>query len=180
MVVKTNIKGREVRIISGYGPQKSWSLDDSLPFFQVLEEEVAKALFAGKSIITSLDANNKLGSEIIPNDKHKQSQNGKILAGIINRHELIVINGLKGKSFGVITRKIITLDGEEESNIDIVVVSSDLVEEVESVTTVTTKNHCLKSHIKTKHGVKVTQSDHKAIITKFNIKWESNIKHSVF
>ena len=32
LVVKTNIKGREVRIISGYGLQEAWSLDDRLPF----------------------------------------------------------------------------------------------------------------------------------------------------
>ena len=156
LIVETNIKGREVRIISGYGPQESWSLEDRLPFFQALEEEVAKSLFAGKSIIISLDANSKLGSEIIPNDKHNQSQNGKIFAGIINRHALIVINGLQGKSFGVITRKRTTIDGDEESTIDIIVISSDLLEEVKSVTTDEDKVHSLTSHVKTKHGVKVT------------------------
>ena len=46
-----------------------------------------------------------------------------------------MINGLRGKSSGVITRKRTTIDGEEKSTIDIVVVSSDLVEKVESVKT---------------------------------------------
>ena len=116
-------------------------------FVQALEEEVAKALFAGKSIVIGLNANSGLGSELIPNDKHKQSQNGKILAGIINRNVLIVINGLQGKISGVITRKRTTIDRVEESTIDIVVISSDLVEEVESVTTDEDTVHCLTSHI---------------------------------
>ena len=85
-----------------------------------MEEEIAKAGFAGKSIIISLDANSKLGSDYIPKDTHKQSPNGKLFAGIINRQALIVIIGLKEKSHGVITRKIITLIGEKKSTIDIV------------------------------------------------------------
>ena len=88
-----------------------------------MEEEIAKAGFAGKSIIISLDANSKLGSDYIPKDTHKQSPNGKLFAGIINRHALIVINGLNGKSHGVITRKRITIDGEEESTIYTVLVN---------------------------------------------------------
>ena len=176
LVVEANINDLEVRIITGYGPQESWSLEDRFPFFQALEEEIAKAGFAGKSIIISLDANSKLGSDNIPNDTHKQSPNGKLFAGIINRHALIVINGLKGKSHGVITRKRTTIDGEEKSTIDIVVVSSDLIEEVQSVTTDESKEHCLTSIIKTKKGVKVTQSDHNTIITKFSMKWHMKNK----
>ena len=65
----------------------------------------------------------------------KKYPNGKLFAVILNRHALIVINGLRGKSSGVITRMRTTKDGEEKSTIDIVVVSSDLVEKVESVTT---------------------------------------------
>ena len=51
----------------------------------------------GKSIIIEMDTNSKLGREIIPRDPHNQSENGKILSGIINRHGLIVANGLKNK-----------------------------------------------------------------------------------
>ena len=51
-----------------------------------LMEEIVKAELAGKSILIELDANSKLGNDIIPGDPHSQSENGKLLAGIIRRH----------------------------------------------------------------------------------------------
>ena len=42
-----------------------------------------------------MDANSKLVPNIIEGDPHSQSGNGKILAGIIQRNALIVINNLK-------------------------------------------------------------------------------------
>ena len=38
------------------------------------------------------------------------------------------------------------------------------------------KGNCLTSNVKTKLKVKVTQSDHNSIITKFSIKWERKTK----
>ena len=38
-----------------------------------------------------------LGPEIIPGDQYRQSPNGKILAGIINRHALCVVKGMFDK-----------------------------------------------------------------------------------
>ena len=58
-----------------------------------------------KSIFIEKDSNSKLGSAIIPEDPHKQSLNGKVPAGIINRHGLIVANGLNEKCSGLITRR---------------------------------------------------------------------------
>ena len=37
LVVEVNIGGREVRIISGYGSQENWRLDEKMPFFRALE-----------------------------------------------------------------------------------------------------------------------------------------------
>ena len=105
LVVEAKIKNKSVRIISGYGPQECWPMDERLPFFQALEEEVTKAGLAGSSVIISLDANSKLGKEWIPEDSHKQSPNGRVLAGILKRHALFVVNNLQGKSTGTITRK---------------------------------------------------------------------------
>ena len=39
---------------------------------------------AGKSVIIQMDANSKLGKEIIPNNPKAQSPNGKVLEGVIN------------------------------------------------------------------------------------------------
>ena len=61
--------------------------------FKALEEEIVKAKSSEKAVHIQLDANSKLGPNIIQGDPHKQSDNGKILAGIIQRNALFVING---------------------------------------------------------------------------------------
>ena len=94
LVVEASIGEKNVRIISGYGPQESWPVEERLPFFQALEEEVTKAGLAGKSVMISLDANSKLGKDWIQADCHKQSPNGKVLSGILTRHTLYVANCL--------------------------------------------------------------------------------------
>ena len=108
LVVEISVANRDIRIISGYGPQESWPEEERMPFFVALEEEINKAEMFGKSIFIEMDANSKLGSEIIPNDPHSQSQNGRILAGILRRHGLVVANGMEGKCNGLITRKRVT------------------------------------------------------------------------
>ena len=36
LVVEVNLGDKEVRVISGYGPQENWRLEDKLPFFRAL------------------------------------------------------------------------------------------------------------------------------------------------
>ena len=43
LVVEAVVEGKHVRIISGYGPQESWSENERLPFFVALEEEILKS-----------------------------------------------------------------------------------------------------------------------------------------
>ena len=80
--------------MTGYGPQENWPAAARMPFFLALEEEVVKATLAGKSIFVELDANSKLGPDLIPGDKHQQTDNGRILAGIIERNKLLIGNSL--------------------------------------------------------------------------------------
>ena len=117
-----------------------------------------------------MDSNSKLGPEIIPKDLHKQSPNGKILAGIINRHGLIVANSLGSKCEGTITRKRETINSVEESIIDHVLISEDLEEELESMKIDEEGSNTLTKIVKTKKGKKKKSSDHNPIITKFKIK----------
>ena len=46
IVVEITVGNREIRVMSGYGPQESWSPEMREPFFQALEEEVIKAELA--------------------------------------------------------------------------------------------------------------------------------------
>ena len=79
LVVEVKVSNREIRIMSGYGPQESWPENERMPFFLALEQEIIKAELAGKSILIEMDANSKLGPELIPGDKHAQSVTEKLL-----------------------------------------------------------------------------------------------------
>ena len=93
------------------------------------------------------------------------SPNGKILSGIIERHALTVANGVEEKSHEVITRRRNTKTNIEESVIDLVLISSDLVHNLVSINIDEEKNHVLASNTNTKKGVITHESDHKSIIT---------------
>ena len=78
-----------------------------------------------------MDSNSKLGRHFIPLDPHEQSANGKVLAGIIERNNLVVANGLNAKCVGAITRRRVTSKSTEESIIDHVIISFDIEEYLE-------------------------------------------------
>ena len=71
LVVEAKMSDKHVRIMLGYGPQETWPLEQRLPFFEALEEEITKAGLNGTSVIISFYANSKLGTEWIPKDQHK-------------------------------------------------------------------------------------------------------------
>ena len=124
-----------------------------------------------------LDANSKLGPQIIPGDIHCQSENGKILAGIIERHGLVLGNSLD-QCEGVITRKRVTKNGTEESVIDFVIMSSDLKREVESIRIDEEREHVLTKIVKTKKGIVKVESDHNTIISRLKLSWNTNVKEN--
>ena len=117
-----------------------------------LEEEINKAEMDGKSIIIQMDANSKLEPKVIKGDPHSQTQNGKILHNIIQRHNLIVLNGVESKCDGAITRRRVTKDNIEESIIDFVITSADLIDDVESIVIDEARKHVLLRATKTKRG----------------------------
>ena len=130
IIVEIKAGNKNIRVMTGYGPQESWDMNMKMQFYTALEEEIAKAAIVSKSVILRGDLNCKLGPQYIPNDPKIMSENGEILAGIMERNALIVINGLEGKCKGLITRERHTVNSVEKSVIDFVIVSEDLVEQV--------------------------------------------------
>ena len=171
IVIEIKIRNKEIRIMTGYGPQETWSEEERLPFFLALEQEIIKAELQGKSMFIEMDSNSKLGPQLIPNDPHGQSGNGKVLAAIINRHGLVVANGLVDKCEGVITRRRITKDSTEESIIDHVIITEDMENDMASLIIDEDRNYGLTNISKTKKGVKTSLSDHNPLISNFEIKW---------
>ena len=130
---------------------------------------MTKAELSGKSLIIELDANSKLGPEIVPGDKHKQSENGRILAGIVERHGLLVGNSLE-QCKGLITRRRVTKNCVEESTIDFVLLSEDLSEDLNEIIVDDERQHVLTKLVKTKNGIYKVESDHNPIKLSLNLK----------
>ena len=170
IVVEIKVEDKEIRVITGYGPQENWETSEKMPFFVALEKEISKAIMNGKLVIIELDANSKLGSTYVENDPHEMSANGRILEGIIQRNGLIVANGVKGKSHGTITRKRTTAHSVEQSVIDYVLISEELESHMTGCYIDDKRKNVLTRISKTKQGIKRVESDHNTIITKFDLK----------
>ena len=162
LVVQVRVANRDLRVISGYSPQENWPPAQREPFFRALAEEIIKAELAGNAVLIEADFNSKLGQEYIPKDPHHQDENGKLLADIIKRQNLIVANGLMVCQ-GTTTRERVTTSRTEKSGISFVLVSEDIAETIESVKIDKEREHVLTRISKTKTGTENKQSDHNLI-----------------
>ena len=96
------------------------------------------------------------------------SPNGHILAHIVERQALVVGNGT-GMCTGTITRKLVTKNRVEQSAIDIVLFSSDMLNSLVSVEIDEKRKYVLTKVIRNKKGLKAQESDHNPIITEFKL-----------
>ena len=173
IVVEIEIADLNIRVITGYGPQETWDENERVPFYTALEKEIVCAELEGRQVIIAIDANAKFGTKYIPNDPKEMSRNGKILADIIERHALFVVNGSPDKTTGLITREMSTVNGVEKSVIDFVIMSSSLVKHIKSMHIDDQRIHVLTKNQKTKSGTNISKSDHNIIETKMNLTWNS-------
>ena len=116
-----------------------------------------------------MDSNSKLGPTFIPKYPHPMSPNGGLLAGILERHNLVVANGTD-KSKGAITRRRRTKTRTEESIIDIAAFSHDMVKYYVSFEVDESKKHVLTKITKTKRGTIKKESDQNVLLTEFDCK----------
>ena len=166
LVIEIELKQKQVRVISGYGPQENWPENKRMPFFIALETEIAK--LAGRSVIVEMDANAKLGKKYIKGDPHEMSPNGHILAQIVERHMLVVGNGADICT-GTITRKRVTKNRVEQSAIDIILFSSDMLDSLVSLDIDENRKYVLTKVINNKKGLRIQESDHNPIVTEFKL-----------
>ena len=179
IVVEVSTEKETIRVITGYGPQENCQEKEIMPFWLAVEEEIAAAEIYGRSVKIQMDANAKLGSTYIQNDPNRISGNGKILAGIIERHAMIVINGLSNKCTGTITRQRTTADSIEKSVIDYVIVSRDLGKHIDKMHIDEDRINVLTKIVnKRSKGsqslVVLTESDHNTITAELKLQWNTN------
>ena len=177
LVVEGEIEGKKIRFINGYGPQESAELDKRVKFFAHLEEEVIKAKLIGALVCIELDANAKLGQEIVENDPHEKSANGEMFLGVIERNNLIVGNATK-LCRGLITRARTTIVGIEKSVIDFLVVCEELFAHMTEMVIDENSKYPIESHRKIGNSVKVTKTDHNMMIGIFELKTLKEVKET--
>ena len=171
IVVQVNVVSLNIRIFNGYGPQESsneGNLQVKLNFWQSFEKEIIAAKDENCEIIIELDANAKVGKEVITGDPNNQSANGKILMDIIKRQNLILLNS-SDICQGKITRQRSTVIGDEISILDYIIVSEGLHNNILEVIIDEERSHVLTKYASTTGKQKKSESDHNILFIKFNI-----------
>ena len=75
LTVEADLGPEKVRIINGYGPQKDDDTHLVLSFWQEFEAQIIQAKDDNCHILIQMDANAKVGSQVIKGDPHKMSNN---------------------------------------------------------------------------------------------------------
>ena len=104
MTVQLELSNKKARIINGYGPQESDCQQNRFNFWSGLEQEVISAKSESCMLIIQMDANAKVGRNIISRDPNNVTDsNGRQLLDMIERHGLVMLNANKNCN-GSITR----------------------------------------------------------------------------
>ena len=112
-----------------------------------------------------MDANAKVGWDVIEGDPHPTSNNGELLLDFVKRNNLVICNA-SDLCEGKITRKRITINGTEESIIDYIIVCQEMFMFLKSMKI--DENNVLTSYSRKK----ITPSDHRLLIGNFNFPLE--------
>ena len=111
------MNGFPMRIVNGYGPQGSDSIERKRKFWDFLEREVNNAIVAGAGFILQMDGNCHLGPNYIKGDVNVQNANGKLFAEFLERNpHLTLVNSLPICE-GIITRMRKTTKGSLDADV---------------------------------------------------------------
>ena len=126
LVVQIKVGNQSIRIINCYGPQEDEDSAVKINFWKTLENEIISAYDHNCLILVQMDANAKVGVDVIKGDPHKQSENGYFLMEMLKRQNLSLLNG-SDQCKGTITRHRKTINGEEKSILDYILVCQGLL-----------------------------------------------------
>ena len=124
-------------------------MGDKMEFYAILDQEIEDSISNNCLTCLQMDANGKLGSEIINGDPNSISPNGRLLLELINRKSLIIVNA-SDKCAGVITRMTVKSQTTETSVIDYFIVCQELYSLVVSMLVDEEREHVLKRFYKCK------------------------------
>ena len=95
LVVQAEFGSEKCRFINGYGPQENSNRATIIEFYSRMDQEIKNAKMLGCLVCICIDANAKLGGDIIPGDPHPMSQNGDYLLNLIELNNLVICNADK-------------------------------------------------------------------------------------
>lgn len=159
-----------IRTVNCYGPQENMPLQVRCEFFIELESRIISAKSEKKMICIEGDANSKLGKSWIKGDPHEISANGKMLADLITRQNLVVVNATE-KCYGVLTRYKNTINGAEKSVLDYYIVCQELFQNIIKMTVDEERQFTLSRFYKYKNRMTEIKSDHNIILLNLSLKW---------
>ena len=174
MVVEARLKDKSTRFINAYGVQETASIEDKSNFYSVLDEEISLTLDSGNMLWLELDANAKFGKQIIKNDPHDMSGNGKMLLDLVDRHNLVIVNATD-KCIGTITRMKKVRCIIEQSVLDYFIVCQNFYSFIISMKIDEERKNVLTKFVKTRGKSCKIESDHNPMILEVNISWSSKI-----
>ena len=163
-----NLGNHKIRIINAYGPQEDDEIQDVLGFWQEIEGEVIRAKDENCYILIQMDANAKVGKNIIKEDQHSISSNGRIMLDFIERQCLIISNSMDICK-GVVTREREFENRVEKSTIDYIITCEELSEFITEMMIDEDRIHTLSRFIKKKTGNRIIKSDHNILLANFSV-----------
>ena len=92
LVVQAKVGSANIRFINGYGPQENCKVEERISFYARLEQEVVNAKLFDNMVCIEMDANAKVGNEMIKLDPCSRSSNGTLLVELCERNNLIICN----------------------------------------------------------------------------------------
>ena len=129
LTVQLVLSNQKVRLINGYGPQEDDNNQNKLNFWMGLDQEILSAKSESCMVIIQMDANAKVGREIISADPNNVTDgNGRKMLDLIERHGLKLLNADKMCTTGAITRYRVTKKSTEVAILDYVIVCQELYE----------------------------------------------------
>ena len=179
IVVEIWINEFPVRIVNGYGPQLSDSVERKQKFWTFLEKNVNNAIVAGAGLILQMDGNCHLGPSIIPEDLNVQNGNGKLFCEFIERNpHLTIINSLTICE-GKITRIRKTSKGIEKSILDVFVACDKILPFITKMAIDDKREHALTNYKAVKNMGRVIESDHNAVFLSLNLEFPKMVNDRI-
>ena len=129
-----------------------------------------KAKDDGYFVLVEMDANAKVGKDIIAGDNHITSNNGKLFLDVIDRQDLVIANSLDICK-GIVTRVREFENRTEKSTIDYILTCRALAKDMAEMVIDEDRTYTLARYVKKKAGKKVIKSNHNILFGKFSIKF---------